>query len=161
LKNRTREWVRIVSLLTITIFNFSILPTPSSLQFLYPHTFWNDPETVYFRLGLKPMCWDSNPAKTHGTWFQGLIKLILDVLSQKEFSERQRVRFSSAQFSCSVMSDSSRPHGLQHTRLPCPSPTPWTYSNSCPLSWWCHPIYQPLSSPFPSTFNLSQHQDLF
>ena len=65
---------------------------------------------------------------------------ILDILSQKEFSEGQRVRFSSAQFSCSVMSDSLRPHGLQHTRLPCPSPTPWTYSNSCPLSWWCHPI---------------------
>ena len=31
------------------------------------------------------------------------------------------------------------PHGLQHTRLPCPSPTPRAYSNSCPLSWWCHP----------------------
>ena len=42
------------------------------------------------------------------------------------------------QFSCSVMSDSLQPHGLQHTRLPCPSPTPGAYSNSCPLSWWCH-----------------------
>ena len=31
------------------------------------------------------------------------------------------------------------PHGLQHSRLPCPSPTPGDYSNSCPLSWWCHP----------------------
>ena len=37
------------------------------------------------------------------------------------------------------MSDSLRPHGLQHTRLPCPSPTPGAYSNSCPLSRWCHP----------------------
>ena len=44
-----------------------------------------------------------------------------------------------SQFSHSVMSDSLRPHGLQHTRLPCPSPTPGDYSNSCPLSWWCHP----------------------
>ena len=43
------------------------------------------------------------------------------------------------QFSCSVMSDSLRPHGLQHARLPCPSPTPRAYSNSCPTSWWCHP----------------------
>ena len=42
-----------------------------------------------------------------------------------------------SQFS-SVMSDSWRPHGLQHARLPCPSPTPGAYSNSCPLSWWCH-----------------------
>ena len=38
------------------------------------------------------------------------------------------------------MSDCLWPHGLQHARLPCPSPTPGTYSNSCPSSWWCHPI---------------------
>ena len=42
------------------------------------------------------------------------------------------------QFS-SVVSDSLRPHGLQHARPPCPSPTPGVYSDSCPLSWWCHP----------------------
>ena len=41
---------------------------------------------------------------------------------------------SSVQFSCSVMSSSLRPHGLQHARLPCPSPAPRVYSNSCPLS---------------------------
>ena len=40
----------------------------------------------------------------------------------------------SVQFSCSVMSDSLQPHGLQHTRLPCPSPIPEAYSNLCPLS---------------------------
>ena len=39
----------------------------------------------------------------------------------------------------SVMSDSLHPHGLQHTRLLCPSPTSRAYSNSCSLSWWCHP----------------------
>ena len=44
----------------------------------------------------------------------------------------------SVQFSHSVMSNSLRPHGLQDTRLPCPSPTPRVYSNSCPLSQWCH-----------------------
>ena len=43
------------------------------------------------------------------------------------------------QFSCSVMSDSLQPHGLQHTRLSCPSSTPGDYSNSCPSSRWCHP----------------------
>ena len=42
------------------------------------------------------------------------------------------------QFSCSIMSDSLWPHGLQHARPPCPSPTPRVYSNSCPLSQWCH-----------------------
>ena len=41
-------------------------------------------------------------------------------------------------FSYSVVSSSLRPHGLQHARLPCPSPTPRACSNSCPLSWWCH-----------------------
>ena len=42
-------------------------------------------------------------------------------------------------FSCSVVSNSLRPHGLQHARLPYPSPSPGVCSNSCPLSWWCHP----------------------
>ena len=45
----------------------------------------------------------------------------------------------SAQFSCSVMSDSLRPRGLQHARFPCPSPTPTAYSSSCPSHQWCHP----------------------
>jgi len=45
----------------------------------------------------------------------------------------------SVQFSHLVVSDSLRPNGLQHTRPPCPSPTPRVYPNSCPLSWWCHP----------------------
>ena len=47
--------------------------------------------------------------------------------------------FCSVQFSRSVVSDSLPPHGLQHARPPCPSPTPGVYSNSCPSSWWCHP----------------------
>ena len=70
-------------------------------------------------------------------------------------------RLSSVQFSCSVMSNYFRPHGLQHARPPCPSPTPRVYSNTCPLSWWCHPTSHPLSSPSPPAFNLAQHQDLF
>ena len=54
------------------------------------------------------------------------------------------------QFSCSVMSDSLRPHGLQHARLPCPSPTPGAYSNSCPSSQWCHPTISYSFVPFSS-----------
>ena len=45
----------------------------------------------------------------------------------------------SVQFSCSVVSISLWPHGLQYARPPCPSPTPRIYPNSCPLSRWCHP----------------------
>ena len=59
------------------------------------------------------------------------------------------------------MSDSLQPHGLQHARPPCPSPTPGAYSNSCPLVDDAIQPSHPLSSPFPPTFNLSQHQDLF
>ena len=58
--------------------------------------------------------------------------------------------FSSVQFSCSVMSDSLRLHGLQHTRLPCPSPTPKAYSNSRPSCWWCHPNISCSVAPFSS-----------
>ena len=57
---------------------------------------------------------------------------------------------SSVQFSHSVMSDSLWPHGLQHTRPPCPSPTPRVYSNSCPSSQWCHPIISSSVVPFSS-----------
>ena len=56
----------------------------------------------------------------------------------------------SVQFSHSVVSDSLRPHGLQYARLPCPSPTPGAYSNSCPLSRWCHPAISSSVVPFSS-----------
>ena len=86
---------------------------------------------------------------------------------------------SSVQFSCSVMSDSLWPHGLQHARLPCPSPSPRAYSNSCPSSQWYHhqlPGFtqthvhwfgdaiqpsHPLSSPSPPALNLAPNKSLF
>ena len=58
--------------------------------------------------------------------------------------------FASVQFSCSVVFDSLWPHGLQHVRLPYPSPTPRAYSNSCPLSQWCHPTVSSSVIPFSS-----------
>ena len=64
------------------------------------------------------------------------------------------------QFSRSVVSDSLQAHGLQHARPSCPSPTPRAYSNSCPLSWWCHPTILSSVSPSPPAFNLCQHQGL-
>ena len=72
---------------------------------------------------------------------------------------------SSVQFSCSVVSDSLRPHESQHARPPCPSQTPTVYSNSCPLSQWCHPTisssvvpfsFCPQSSPASGSFQMSQ-----
>ena len=71
----------------------------------------------------------------------------------------------SVQFSSSVESDSLWHHGLQHARLPCPSPTLRAYLNSCPLSRWCHPttsssvvpFYSSLQSfPAPGSFQMSQ-----
>ena len=54
------------------------------------------------------------------------------------------------QFSHSVVSDSLQSYELQHTRPPCPSPTPGVHPNPCPLSWWCHPTISPSVVPFSS-----------
>ena len=54
----------------------------------------------------------------------------------------------SVPFSRSVVSNSLRPHEPQHTRPPCPSPTPGVHSDSCLLSWWCHPVISPSVIPF-------------
>ena len=73
--------------------------------------------------------------------------------------------FSSVQFSRSVVSDSLRRRELQHARPPCLSPTPGVHSNSCPLSWWCHPAISssvvpisscPQSLPASEYFPMSQ-----
>ena len=64
----------------------------------------------------------------------------------------------SVQFSLSVMSNSSRPHGPQQTRPPCPSPAPRVYSNSCPLSLWCHPAISSsvILFSYPQSFQASE-----
>ena len=62
----------------------------------------------------------------------------------------QHSGYSSVQFSHSVVSDSLQPYGLQHARPPCPSPTHGAYSNSCPSSWWSHPIISSSVIPFSS-----------
>ena len=73
--------------------------------------------------------------------------------------------FSSVQFSCSVVSNSLRPHESQHTRPPCPSSTPGVHSNSRPSSWWCYPAIPssvvlfsscPQSFPASESFPMSQ-----
>ena len=63
--------------------------------------------------------------------------------------EKRNLTFS-VQFSRSVVSDSLQPHGVQHARFLCPSPTPRAYSNSCPLSRRCHPTISSCVIPFSS-----------
>ena len=69
------------------------------------------------------------------------------------------VLFCSVQLICSVVSNFLWPHGLQHARLPYPSPTSGVYSNACPLSLWCHPTIS--SSVITFSSHLSEHQGLF
>ena len=79
-------------------------------------------------------------------------------------SASRTIIFSSAQFSRSVVSDSLRPHELQHARTPCPSPTPGVHSDSRPLSQWRHPAISssvvpfscPQSLPASESFPMSQ-----
>ena len=68
----------------------------------------------------------------------------------RKYSQLTDYSASVSQFSWSVMSNSLWPHGLQHARLPCPSPAPRVYPNSCPLSWWCHPTISSSVVPFSS-----------
>ena len=75
----------------------------------------------------------------------------------KRFKKKKKKRHQknckqsdSVQFSCSVMSDSLRPHEPQHARPPCPSPTPRVHPNPCPLSRWCHPTISSSVIPFSS-----------
>ena len=76
------------------------------------------------------------------------INLFLSVIFSPLSTLYDYAHSSSLQFNLSVVSDSLWPYGLQHARLPCPSPTPGVYSNSCPLSWWCHPTISSSVIPF-------------
>ena len=77
-----------------------------------------------------------------------------------EKAQKCQMSFISIQFSCSIMSDSLWPHGLQHARFPCPSPSPRACSNSCHQVSDAIRPFHPLWSPSPPAFNLSQHQSL-
>ena len=84
------------------------------------------------------------------------LMIMLGDLSDNIF---QRIR--SDQISCSVVSDSLRPHESQHARPPCQSPTHRVHSDSCPSSQWCHPVISYSVVPSPPAPNPSQHQCLF
>ena len=71
------------------------------------------------------------------------------------------IRAVTIQFSRSVVSNSLQPHELQHAKLPCPSPTPGTCSDSYPSNQWCHPTASSSVIPFSSCLQSLQHQGLF
>ena len=77
-----------------------------------------------------------------------LITKVFPLISEKKLHMFSKVLHHSVQFSHSVMSDSLRPHGLQHARPPCPSPTLGVHPNSCPLSQWCYPTILSSAIPF-------------
>ena len=102
----------------------------------YP-TIWHKSDPIYLKTGSAPTGWNFSPTKltptsgaNHKSW---LLPVVLIV-----------------QFSCSGISDSLRPHGLQNARLPYPSPTPGACSNSCPSSQWWHPTISSSVVPFSS-----------
>ena len=71
-------------------------------------------------------------------------------ITDKKLETQRYLGICPVQFSRSAVSDSLWPHGLQHARPPCPSPTPRVYSNSCPSSCWCHPTVSSSIVPFSS-----------
>ena len=145
-----------------------MLPTTKNIYSNY--TFWNM-ENNYGMSSGTPLdslwgeselkfCWSFNPHKVLLSLddYSGNLGLLESMSFHNQFS---------VQFSCSFMANSLQPHGLQHDRLPCPSPPPGICSNSCPLSRWCHPILilcPPLvllSSIFLSILVFSNEQGLF
>ena len=102
-----------------------------------------------------------------------MVEPVITILSRRNSAPGGTFTSSSLQyflrsvlFIFSVLSDSLWPHGLQHTRPPCLSPTPGVYPNSCPLTWWCHPIISSSDVPFSTcpqsfsasgSFQMSQH----
>ena len=93
----------------------------------------------------------ASPALAGGFFTSKGKELVLKIPSVfEDLSNTSSASFSSVQFSRSVVSDSLRPHELQHARPSRPSPTPRVYSNSCPLSRWCHPAISSFVVPFSS-----------
>ena len=104
-------------------------------------------------LGLSPFCeWEDKSSERMVCRDEYSILFVHFSLKILEMDNKILVQPSvpSVQFSCSVVSDSLRPHESHHTRPPCPSPTPGVHPNSCPLCWWCHPTISSSVVPFSS-----------
>ena len=135
-------------MLSIHIYEVFIPPTSSELlSVLCRKLFWHSASPLNTFSDKKPTTsWASSPyLGTVITFRKSFLKTSTNLLL----------------LSCSVMSDSLQPHGLQHARLPCPSLSPRVYSNSCPLSRWCLLTISSSSALSSFAFNFSQHQGLF
>ena len=130
---------------------------------------WEDPleegMTTHSSVLAWEIPWTEKPSRLHSKESQKSGTWLSDWTTTSPLLTFEEVRNPSVQFNHSVVSNSLGPHGLQHTRPPCPSPSPGVYSNSCPLSWWCHPTNSfsivPFSSrlqyfPASRSFQLSQ-----
>ena len=105
-------------------------------------------------------CWFSIPPERHsesrhcvlgrGTAGRTGFQKLIDTFRKQFYEPNSFISSYLVQFSHSVLSDSLQPHGQQHTRLPCPSPTSRACSNSCPSSQWCHPSISSSVIPFSS-----------
>ena len=93
----------------------------------------------------RPTFWWTRSTRGKRTWD---LLVLLYITWQRWLTHGKLESSHSVQFSRSVVSDCLWPHGLQHTSLPCPSPTPGAYSNSYPLSQWCHPTISSSVIPF-------------
>ena len=121
-----RDWTHV----SFTAGKFSTAEPPCRIQspkYYYLEHFRKD----FLGLGLN--CWADESTRHTESW-----------------TVSPRAQVSTVQFSRSVVSDFLWPHGLQHARPPCPSPSPRVYSNSCPLSGWCHPNIPSSVIPFSS-----------
>ena len=111
------------------------------------------PQNTWLRSDTYLLCWYVLLCQSFSSnilWF--IMRKNSIILQRTSYVLNIIVFFSvhSVQFSSSVMSNSLQPHGLQHPRLPCPSPPPGAYSNPCPLSRWCHPTISSSVVPFSS-----------
>ena len=89
----------------------------------------------------------SGATQRNSTFVSGLIFISANAIAVLSCLQ---IMYESENESCSVVSDSLWSHESQHPRPPCPSPTPRVHSNSCPLSWWCHPAISTSVLPFSS-----------
>ena len=124
----------------------SIALSPHPLILFY--LFWLKLSPYYFRVYLNLLmhfgCFYLPHMCIH--FLSKLIKI--NCLLEVKIMNRNKI--SSVQFSRSVVSNSLQTHESQHTRAPCPSPSPGVHSNSYPSSWWCHPAISSSVVPFSS-----------
>ena len=113
---------------------------------------WND---IFFSVSINftpetPLLWLKVKRNYRASWWKWK-RRVKNLAKNSTFRKlRSWYLVPSVHLIFSVMSDSLRPHGPQHTRPPCPLPTPRVYSDSCPLSRWCHPTIASSVVPFSS-----------